>query len=298
MKRFFQFLGLVGLLFAFQFANAQNPTVKAPTTPYPAADVLSFIEGTYPEWATLSNSNWGETATWDYTSAGTGDDVNSCLVINGLSGSGDPNKRWLAIRFNGNGPIKNYQYVHVDVYCNEPTSFRIGFNSWAPDPGAEEYFPTIQPTDMTPGKWYSIEYPLGEFMDRPTWGAGRDAHLLRFGNVPSDEPDIAYSDEIYVANFFVFNGQPLHLDGTVSSSLKEVTVDDFTIYPTLVSDAFNWKSSKEIREISVYNVTGQLQKRVENVKDAVDVSGLSAGTYVVSVRFADGTSGGRRIVKN
>jgi hypothetical protein len=288
------------------YAAETPPTTGSPIQTYPAADVLSFIGDTYMdknvELILSPLPNWGQTATWDYV--GTADPERSCVIIRGLGGGGDPEKKWIPIQINSPYEIKNYQYVHVDVYCNEPTSFRIGFHTNHPS-DVEIYFPTIQAEDMTPGKWYSIEYPLsdlfggtlisakGEKWPTAENGSPANANLLRFGN----ELDATYSDEIYIDNVFVFNGNPKFLGGS-SSFLKKVTTDDFTLYPTLVSSAFTWNSQKEIQKLTVYNITGQAVKSVESpAENTIDIAALSAGTYIVSVQFADGTTTDKRIVK-
>jgi hypothetical protein len=283
MKKITLFLCLLMTPVGFQSADAAVPPVNAPepvdylTEDPEDLDVLSFFGEKYGESTSLSTPNWGQTCTWDYAETGDGHEV---IVLNNLT--------WQPIQFQSPREIKKYSYVHIDVFCNEETSFRVGFHSNHPV-NAEEYFPTIQVGDMTPGQWYSIEYPLSEFLARPTW-SNANANLLRFGN----EDGVTYSNEIYIANMFAFNGTPTCL-ANESGIFQVDGGNSFRVYP--LDDEFIIQTNNAVWEISIYNIAGQKAGSFLKVKDKINVSGLASGIYIVSVRFDNGTVATQKVVK-
>jgi hypothetical protein len=292
MKKMIYQMLCLSVLFGFQSLYADTPpTVAAPVPPYPRGDVHSFIGETYGEDRLLS-TQWDPPTSYDYASAG---DDGSCFLIRGLGAPGE-NQRWLPLKLTRTTPegadlvrLKDYQYVHIDVYCNEPTYFKFGFHTHYPY-DCEQYFPTIQPDDMTPGQWYSIEYPLADFLNTPKWSMG-DAALLRFRN---DDEVYPASNEIYIDNFFVFVGTPHFLP----SSLEKVQGGNgLKIYPSIVSESFTVETQTAIQKISIYNVTGQVVKELTTLSGSINISDLSAGTYIVSVLSADGSRVSKRIIK-
>jgi hypothetical protein len=194
----------------------------------------------------------------------------------------------LPIQFASVREIKKYAYVHIDIFCNEASDFRVGFHSNYPV-DVEEYFPLIKASDMTPGQWYSIEYSLAEFLARPTW-SNANANLIRFGqNLDGLEPGV-FSNEIYVTNMFVFNGAPTCL---YSAGINNIAAEDVKIY---VDKNAELQCNQSFENITVYNVAGQKAASFQP-GDNLNLSGLAAGIYLVKARLADGKTVSQKLIR-
>jgi hypothetical protein len=265
------------LFFGLQFANAQVPAVDAPTPDYPAADVLSFFSDEYGSYTTFNNLAWGQTCSYRFVEVGTG---SSAMLLEDLV--------WLPIGLQSPGDIKSYQYLHIDVFCNEETSFRVGFNTYYPA-NIELYF---EPSITVPaGKWYSIDYPIEDFRNN---GFGISAaNVIRFGN----EEGIIYSNEIYVANMFVFNGEPKYIGGGLN--ITEASESEFKVYPSVVSEDLTIESASIINKVTITNMAGQAIASyvVDAPSDVLNLNKLNAGVYLVSASLGSGETVTKRIIK-
>ena len=214
---------------------------------------------------------------------------------------------WIAITI-GNAPVtKDYTYLHVDVWCEEETDFRIGFNTYyLPSTGAgqECYFPVIESESMEPGKWYSIDIPIADCKytqaeNEPTidWG-GAQANVLRIGNGP-DLFD--YAHIIYAANIYLFNGEPTCLGGKIiepeESGVDMVEQNNFRAFVS--NEELTCSANETIETLSVYSVTGQLVKSVAAGQQSLNlnVADLTDGLYVVAAELANGQKATLRVVK-
>ena len=285
MKTITKWMLMAAFACSSTMVSAQVPPVAPPDLEYPAEDVLSFFSEKYGEaYPNMNAPSWGQTATYDYTA--TGDETAGLLVLRDLG--------WLPIALNATAEIKSYEYVHVDVFCNEETMFQIGFHRHYPDT-KEQYFPLIEKGTMKAGKWYSIDYPMADFLIE--WGSN-GAHYLRFGG---EGEGLEYSDEIYITNFVCFNGKPTCLGGVVrgeSAGLNDnVYAADLQVY--ISGQNMLCKASENIKSVSLYNVLGQAVKTVSvnQTSATIDVADLTDGMYVVLVEFANGQTVSRKIVK-
>ena len=212
MKTFTKMSLIAALACSAAVVNAQDdalPTYDPPVPTYPTEDVAAiYAPDKYGE-VEMTDPGWGSKARFAY--AGTASGNTGVLQIVGMDEeqpADDTNTlyEWVAMNLNPSVTTKDYTYLHVDVYCNEATDFRIGFQTWyVPSTGAqlECYFPAIESESMEPGKWYSIDIPLTELKytqadNQPTlnW-EGAAAAMLRIGNGP-DLFD--YAHVIYAAN--------------------------------------------------------------------------------------------------
>jgi hypothetical protein len=208
-------LSAAALCASISFANAQVPPVAPPDLPHAPENVLSFFSEQYGMTfeTTMTSPNWGQSATWDYTASA---DEKLAIAINNLGDKG-----WLPITLGGTADLRNYYYVHIDVFCNEATNFRIGFQRHYPD-NLEHYFPMIKKDSMKAGKWYSIDYSLDEFFESG-YGTGPQCvtHYLRFGG-ESQLGDYVptWSNEIYIANFVLLG------EGCTPTALGGKVIED------------------------------------------------------------------------
>lgn len=278
-------------------ANAQVPPVAPPDLPHAAENVVSFFSDKYDVAYPGMVQTWGGPASWDYT--GTGDEQSSVLVLNNLG--------YLAIELKteaGGGvnvPLRNYFYVHIDVFCNEETEFRAGFHSHNTG-GTEKYFPMIEKGTMTPGKWYSIDYDLDWFFTDGGWTYTWDAQYLRFGGdagLGDYTPD--YSSEIYVTNFVLLGEgcTPTALGGKVIEGTGITLPAKESGFNAWVSGKTLYVSAKEaIGETGIFNLAGQQVKNIpaSGLTSKTDVSGLAPGVYIVQATLGNGQKVSAKII--
>ncbi len=80
--------------------------------------------------------------------------------------------------------------------------------------------------------------------------------------------------------------------------VSDLSSFDFAYYPNPVRDVLNITSQKAVQSVEVYNLTGQKVMNEAMVNQAqIDVSKLSAGTYVFRVTLEDGQVETFKIVK-
>ena len=105
--------------------------------------------------------------------------------------------------------------------------------------------------------------------------------------------------------FFMSNGQKqlyrYNVDGStdydpVITGIEEKTTTRFSVYPNPAVDFINIDSDKEIANVSVTNLTGNLLI-LKNNMTTVDVRNLNTGIYILTVTFADGSNSVRKIIK-
>ena len=313
MKTFTRMSLIAALACSAAVVNAQDdalPTYDPPVPTYPAEDVAAiYAPDKYGE-VEMTDPGWGSKARFAY--AGTASGNTGVLQIVGMDEeqpADDTNTlyEWVAMNLNPSVTTKDYTYLHVDVYCNEATDFRIGFQTWyVPSTGAqlECYFPAIESESMEPGKWYSIDIPLTELKytqadNQPTlnW-EGAAAAMLRIGNGP-DLFD--YAHVIYAANIYLFNGEPTCLGGKIiepeESGMDMVEQNNFRAFVS--NEELTCSANNAIETLSVYSVTGQLVKSVAAGQQSLNlnVADLTDGLYVVAAELANGQKATLRVVK-
>lgn len=83
----------------------------------------------------------------------------------------------------------------------------------------------------------------------------------------------------------------------VDGSFEETTI---LLYPNPVHNELFVKSSKQISQISVRNLLGQLVQEERNLDDSEKMlllDGLTSGNYLITIRFADGEIVTKKIIK-
>ena len=291
------------LLCEFSFANAGVPAIAPPVPTYPSESVFALFADTYRTdvyTGFKDLTNWGG-GIGAYSFKATGDEMETVMQISGMNNA----TGYLAIQLNPVPPeIKQngYQYMHLDIFCGEATYFRFGMETWNPIDGMKLYAPTIKPTDMVAGKWYSIDYPLTVFGGIPSAGI----NILRFGNTENLEAginaaDITYSGEIYLANFYFFNGVASCLGGKVIDGESGILnpVSDYSFNAYVSENSLKCTAIDIIKKVNIYSVAGQLVHSFDtNGFDVIaNISTLSNGIYIASAELANGAILSKRFVK-
>ncbi|WP_310992195.1 VPS10 domain-containing protein [Aequorivita marina] len=83
---------------------------------------------------------------------------------------------------------------------------------------------------------------------------------------------------------------------TLSITSELVENNTVSIYPNPVKNSFAINSYDSIEAVTIYNMAGQKLKKVNNVNEAINISDLVSGMYVVKVKTSKGTLT-KRIIK-
>ncbi|WP_333850802.1 T9SS type A sorting domain-containing protein [Epilithonimonas sp.] len=88
------------------------------------------------------------------------------------------------------------------------------------------------------------------------------------------------------------------LSGDLSLAVSDVTANKakLTAFPNPAVDVVNLKSSKDIKEIAIFDLSGKVVKR-EKSNGQVNVSNLAKGTYVAQAVYVDGSVENTKVIK-
>ena len=99
------------------------------------------------------------------------------------------------------------------------------------------------------------------------------------------------------------DGVPVPAFNVLSGKLESLAVSDvnankvkLSAYPNPAVDVVTLKSSKDIKEIAIIDLSGKIVKR-EKSNGQVNVSNLAKGTYVAQAVYADGSVENTKVIK-
>lgn len=281
MKKITNLIAMAALLCSSQLINAQEPTEAAPTPTYPTEDVIAFYGKTYEPKAENKlelRTNWGllpENFVDDY--------INKDAVMHII------NLEWSAFSTKGGATVTDYDYLHFDFWPDADCQFVIGV-TWNYPAMGDAYSPIFE---LKANQWNSIDLPIENFA-WPTENKNFVINGLRLGSRDGEYEPLSkqYAPNIYVTNIFAYKGEP----STSINSAKANT--DLNIYPTMVKDYMNVNSEETIESVTVYSVSGQLINRYDMAgENQINLSTLQAGSYIASVKLADGKTESKHFIK-
>ena len=68
-----------------------------------------------------------------------------------------------------------------------------------------------------------------------------------------------------------------------------------TVYPNPTSDFINVKSDKKISQVTIVDLSGKMVKQTK--ENLVDLQSLAQGIYIANIKFEDGSSESKKIIK-
>ena len=116
--------------------------------------------------------------------------------------------------------------------------------------------------------------------------------------VMGDAQDITTDKVMCLDEFFVADVEDYGIYIISTAGVDEQTFASLSISPNPAQTAFTITGSSEIETIELYNILGQLvlQKTINSAQATIDITGLSAGTYVVRAS-ASGRTGISKLIK-
>ena len=197
MRKITYLIATLVLSGSVQFANAQEPTVAAPTPTYPESDVISFYGKTYEPAADnklILRTNWGlkeENFVDDY--------INKDAVLHMI------NLEWSSFYTNAGANVTDYDYLHFDFWPDQDCQFVVGV-TWNYPSMSDAYSEIF---NLKANQWNSIDLPIENF----DWTPDNKNYMingLRLGSRDGEYESLSkqYAPNIYVSNIFVYKGTP------------------------------------------------------------------------------------------
>jgi beta-glucanase (GH16 family) len=170
------------------------------------------------------------------------------------------------------GSTINYQSFILNDVAND---FHVYSMNWSPN----------QITFLIDGVGFYTYNPA--LKDASTWPFDEDQYLLlniaMGGTAGSIDPSFSQS-EMVIDYVRVYQNTSL--------GLEEIAQEEFSVYPNPVSSTVNIGSNVEISSIALYNTYGQRIVEKKSNTNALDVSQLNHGIYMLKI-----TSGNRIVTK-
>jgi len=90
------------------------------------------------------------------------------------------------------------------------------------------------------------------------------------------------------------------LEGTHTLSVSEHHIEGLKIYPNPVVDVFSVKtpSSESVAQVRIFDLQGRRVLSTSTMTESVDISALTAGTYIVQLQMKSGRQHVEKIIKN
>ena len=147
----------------------------------------------------------------------------------------------------------------------------------------------------------------GKLDPRPT--ASGSAYTTALANLPAGDAFFsnvshkgafsANSTELWIKGWSTLarNG---HLSGTATNNQEILSFDiteRFKIYPNPVNEVLNLntKQDTEVYSLTIYNLLGQQVQTITNPSNAIDVSSLETGNYILKIVTEKGVSSSKFI---
>ncbi len=254
-----------------------GPSVAAPTPPArPIGEFISLFSNAYTniavsEWST----SWDDSSFLDLFSV-PGDDIKKITFGN-----------FLGVQFTNYENATNMTHFHMDYFISAGTDLtsKVLNPKWSNHAGMTGETNALLLTHLptTAGSWVSVDMPLSMFSPQGPGTAFAREKLYQF--LLSSNLGIVYVDNIY-----------LHKNTVLSTG--SFAVSKVKLYPNPTSNVLNIASVGTIQNIAIFNVLGQevMNKLANETLVSLDVSGLSAGVYVIKT-VIDGKVSSTKFIK-
>ena len=249
--------------------NAQGPpptepSVAAPTPTQDAGNVISLFSDAYTD---VPVDTWKT----DWSAANFED----------VTVAGNPTKKYSQLDFVGVETVANQLDItemtnfRMDVWSADFTFFGVKLVDFGPDGafgGGDDTEHQIDFETPAQEQWVSLNMPLNDFAGLT--GRENIAQLILVG-----QPTGATT--VYVDNVYFYKDTGTSVDEF--ASLR----DRVRVFPNPVKSGAQVQLSGQAAQIDVFDLTG---KRIASALNtaAIQTEGLMPGTYMVSIRMADG----------
>ncbi len=245
-------------------------TTAAPTPTVDSDKVISVFSDAYTNITGVNfNPGWGQST------------VTSIVQIEDNETYKMSNLNYQGIDFNQDLDLAAMTHLHVDVWTEDETEFRVYLISKT---APTEKFVALTSFDL--GAWKSFDLDLtlytaqGMILDK--------VFQFKFegsGNLGST-PKTVYLDNLYFYDDL----------GTNTSGLNSGRVE---LKSTLIGNILTIRAEKNLKQISIYSLTGSkmITENVEQKESSIHVNSLVRGIYLVEIELSNGEKLVQKIIK-
>jgi hypothetical protein len=172
--------------------------------------------------------------------------------------------------------ISSMKYLHVDIYPTTCTTIQIGIVT---NPGGEQH----PANTLVANQWNSFNILLAD---------------LKTGKPALDLTKLTQVGFWGMNGTFYFDN--LYFWKDLGTSVSEVTTaNGISYYPNPIANQLTVNAKSEISQVVVRNLVGQSVKTVivNGLQQSIDLSNVSAGNYLVTVKLANGQLSTQKLVK-
>lgn len=243
-----------------------EPAQAAPTPTINASQVISIYSDAY---TSISGTNfypdWGQSTVASEIQI----DGNNTMKYATLNYQG------LELASDNHVNASSMTYLHIDIWSADETSLQI--TPISSDPTAEHL---VNVGTITPNQWNSYDILLSSF-------TGVDmSNIFQFKIVGSG------SATVYMDNLYFYK--------ETSSGTKQVDNNvNLAIYPNPMNDMMNIRSDRNIKKITIYDLTGEviINQNINANEATIDVKHLTSGYYIIKTTLTNGETNIQKIIK-
>ena len=225
------------------------PETCAPVPTQLAADVLSVFSNAYANnIVTNTDPNWWQATDASVIQIGPNSD---CDIL-----------QYLGLNYQGmdytNSDVTGMDFVHLDYFTFDSTDIRF----FLIGDGENDYNIGTE-LGITTGQWVSVDIPLTHYTS------------VNLANVYQFKTE--GNGNVFLDNLYFYKES--------TAGLNDSAISEFTYYPNPVNDQLTISAQSNVKDITVFNLLGQVVSRQSpNTKDClVDMAAMQTGAYFVQI---------------
>ena len=225
------------------------PEACAPVPAQLASDVISVFSDAYANnIVTNTDPYWGQTTDASVIQIGPNSD---CSIL-----------KYAGLTFQGmdytNSDVTGMDFVHLDYFTFDSTDIRFFLIG-----GGENPYNIGTELGIVTGQWVSVDIPLTHYTS------------VNLANVYQFKTE--GNGDIFLDNLYFYRES--------TAGLNDSAISEFTYYPNPVNDKLTISAQNNVKDITVFNLLGQVVSRqYPNTKDClVDMAAMQTGAYFVQI---------------
>ena len=226
------------------------PEACAPVPSQLAADVIPVFSDAYANnIVTNTDPFWGQTTDASVIQIGPNSECN-VLKYAGLTYQGMDYT---------NSDVTAMDFVHLDYFTFDSTDIRF----FLIGDGENPYNIGTELGGITTGQWVSVDIPLTHYTS------------VNLANVYQFKTE--GNGNVFLDNLYFYKES--------TAGLNDSAISEFTYYPNPVNDQLTISAQSNVKDITVFNLLGQVVSRQSpNTKDClVDMAAMQTGAYFVQI---------------
>ncbi|WP_300670280.1 T9SS type A sorting domain-containing protein [Soonwooa sp.] len=80
-------------------------------------------------------------------------------------------------------------------------------------------------------------------------------------------------------------------------AVNDLSKEQISVYPNPVMDVISLSDFKNVKRVSISDISGKLVKNVDNPKESINISELKKGNYILNIQTVNGQQQTQKIIK-